>query len=114
MIHDLITGLMLLIGAVFVFSASIGLLRFPDVYTRMHSASKAGTVGSGVLLLALAVYSMEFSVFSRALAGIAFFLITAPISAHLIARVAYITGTKPWKGTAIDQYAANVRKKKVK
>lgn len=114
MIHDFVAGLLLLIGAVFILSASIGLLRFPDVYTRMHSASKAGTVGSGVLLLALAVYSMEFSVVSRALAGIAFFLITAPISAHLIARVAYITGTKPWKGTVIDDYAANVNEKKQK
>ena len=110
MIQDYFAGIMLLGGAIFVLSASVGLLRFPDLYTRMHSASKAGTVGSGVLLLALAVHSLEFSVFSRAMAGIAFFLITAPISAHLIARVAYITGTKPWKGTVIDEYAGNAKK----
>ena len=110
MIHDYFASIMLLIGAIFILSASIGVIRFPDLYTRMHSASKAGTVGSGLILLALAVHSLEFSVLSRALAGIAFFLLTAPISAHLIARVAYITGNKPWKGTIIDQYAGNAKK----
>ena len=110
-VSDIIVGIMLLIGATFVLSASIGLLRFPDVYTRMHSASKAGTLGSGVVLIALAVYSGEMSVFWRALAGIVFFLLTAPVSAHLIARVAYLTGTKPWSGTVIDEYGKSTQKK---
>ena len=110
-ISDIVVGLMLLVGATFVLTASIGVLRFPDVYTRMHSASKAGTLGSGVVLLALGIYSAELSVFSRALAGIAFFLLTAPISAHLIARAAYLTGTKPWQGTVIDEYAKNSEEK---
>ena len=109
-ISDILVGLLLLTSATFVLTASIGLIRFPDVYTRMHSASKAGTLGSGVALLALALYSAEFSVVSRALAGILFFLLTAPISAHLVARVAYLTGTKPWKGTVIDEYGPNAQK----
>ncbi len=47
-----ITALLLLVGALFALAAAIGLVRLPDLYTRMHSASKAGTVGSGLLLLA--------------------------------------------------------------
>ena len=110
MISDVFVGLLLLLGAVFVLTASIGMLRFPDVYTRMHSASKAGTLGSGIALLALALHSGEFDVFTRALAGIIFFLLTTPVTAHLVAKAAYSTGTKPWKGTVIDEYANSMEK----
>ncbi|PLW76982.1 Na+/H+ antiporter subunit G [Cohaesibacter celericrescens] len=109
MFSDILVGILLLISATFVLTASIGVMRFPDVYTRMHSASKAGTLGSGVALLALALYSGELSIVTRALAGIVFFLLTAPVSAHLIARVAYLTGTRPWKGTVIDEYGASTK-----
>lgn len=111
MISDIIVGLLLLVSATFVLTASIGMLRFPDVFTRMHSASKAGTLGSGVALLALAIHSAELDVVSRALAGIIFFLLTAPISAHLVARAAYLSGTKPWQGTVMDEYGSNAEKK---
>nr|WP_319389718.1 monovalent cation/H(+) antiporter subunit G [uncultured Cohaesibacter sp.] len=110
MVFDIFVGLLLLLGAVFVLTASIGMLRFPDVYTRMHSASKAGTLGSGIALLALALHSGEFDVFSRALAGIVFFLLTTPITTHLVAKAAYSTGTKPWGGTVIDEYAESREK----
>ena len=69
-------------------------------------------MGSGVGLLALALHSADMSVSSRAIAGILFFLLTAPISAHLVARVAYISGIKPWKGTVIDEYGENIEKGK--
>ncbi|WP_316858077.1 monovalent cation/H(+) antiporter subunit G [uncultured Cohaesibacter sp.] len=110
-VSDIIVGLLLLVSACFVLTASLGLLRFPDVFTRMHSASKAGTLGSGVALLALAVHSAELDVATRALAGIVFFLLTAPVSAHLVARAAYLSGTKPWKGTVIDEYGGDEQKK---
>lgn len=105
-ILEAISGVLVVIGAVFVLVASIGILRFPDVYTRMHAASKAGTLGSGLMLLALAINSLELGVVSRALAGIVFFLLTAPISAHLLARAAYVVGYKPWEGTVRDDYKA--------
>ncbi|GAB5376332.1 MAG: hypothetical protein AcusKO_27940 [Acuticoccus sp.] len=77
------------------------MVRLNDLYMRMHAASKAGTLGSGVLLVALAVYSGETSVVLRALAGVVFFLLTAPISAHLLARAAYSVGYKPCDLTGV-------------
>ncbi|MDQ0315108.1 monovalent cation/H(+) antiporter subunit G [Amorphus orientalis] len=101
-IIDVIVGIMLLIGAFFALVAAIGLVRLDDVYMRMHAASKAGTLGSGVLLLALAVDSQQLDVVTRAIAGVVFFLLTAPLSAHLLARAAYLVGYRPCKATYRD------------
>jgi len=104
MILQILCGLLLVIGALFTLIAAIGLFRFPDLYTRMHAASKAGTLGSGVMLLALALAAPDISTVSRAIAGIVFFLLTAPVSSHLLARAAHLVGYTPWKGTIIDDY----------
>ncbi|NNG73645.1 monovalent cation/H(+) antiporter subunit G [Rhizobium laguerreae] len=87
-----ITALLLIVGALFALAAAIGLVRLPDLYTRMHSASKAGTVGSGLLLLAAGLYSQDLAILARAIASFIFFLLTAPVSAHLLARVAHRSG----------------------
>ena len=102
---DIITGLIIIVGAVFTLVAALGILRFPDLYSRTHAASKAGTLGSGLLLLALAVYAGDLGVATRALAAFVFLLLTAPIAAHLLARAAYFVGHKPWSGTQIDDLA---------
>lgn len=102
---DYITGIMLLIGALFALAAAIGILRFPDFYSRMHPASKAGTLGSGVMLIALAIHIGETSVAMRAIAGVIFFLLTAPVSAHLLTRAAYLAGYPMWKGSVVDAMA---------
>jgi multicomponent Na+:H+ antiporter subunit G len=88
----IVTAILALGGAGFALVAAIGLNRFPDVYSRMHAASKAGTVGSGLLLLAVGVHSGELSVLARALAGFFFFVLTAPVSAHLLAVAALKAG----------------------
>ena len=103
---QVVGGLLLVVGAGFALIATIGLLRFPDVYTRMHAASKAGTLGSGVALIALALYSQELDVVTRAIAGVVFFLLTAPVSAHLLARAAYLAGYRPCAATRLDAMAA--------
>ncbi|MBX4993631.1 multicomponent Na+:H+ antiporter subunit G [Rhizobium binae] len=87
-----VTAVLLIAGAFFALAAATGLVRLPDLYTRMHSASKAGTVGSGLLLFAAGLYSQDPAVIARALAGFVFFLLTAPVSAHLLARAAHHSG----------------------
>lgn len=79
----------LLLGALFVLLAVIGVLRLPDILTRMHAASKAGVVGGGLILLAVAILSFEFAVALRAMIGVGFLLLTTPLAAHLLARGAY-------------------------
>ena len=110
-LQDIIVGLLLLTGSFFAFVASVGLLRLKDVYMRMHAASKAGTLGSGLMLLGLAVFAVELDVVTRAVAGIVFFLLTTPVSTHLLARAAYLAGYKPCSETEIDAYADRVKLK---
>ena len=105
---DIIVGFLLVIGAFFTLVAAVGLIRLDDVYMRMHAASKAGTLGSCVLLLALAVDSQQLDVVTRAIAGVVFFLLTAPISAHLLARAAYLVGYRPCKATYRDALADTI------
>ena len=99
---DILTGLIMIGGALFTLIAAVGMLRFPDVYSRSHAASKAGTLGSGLMLLALAVYAGDLGVTTRAFAAFVFLLLTAPIAAHLLVRAAYYVGHPAWSGTVID------------
>ncbi|KKC39836.1 cation:proton antiporter [Devosia epidermidihirudinis] len=80
---------LMLVGAAFCLLASVGVLRLPDLLTRMHAASKAGAVGGGLILLAVAVLSFDPAVAVRAIIGVVFILITTPLSAHLLARASY-------------------------
>ncbi len=102
LIASLLVAGIVLAGAVITLAAAIGLLRFPDLYTRMHAASKAGTVGSCLLLLAAGLHAAEIHVMMRALAGIAFFILTAPVSAHLLAKAAHAIGYRMTRDTVRD------------
>lgn len=88
----LATAILVLSGCAFALIAAIGINRLPDVYTRMHAASKAGTVGSGLLLLAVGIHAGDLATLARALAGFFFFILTAPVSAHLLAKAAHQVG----------------------
>ncbi len=98
-----IVALMIIIGAAFSLIAALGLIRFPDVYTRMHAASKAGTLGSGVVLIALGIYSDDIGTLTRSFAGVIFFLLTAPISAHLLAKASYAVGYRMSELSVVDE-----------
>lgn len=99
----IICSLLMVGGSVFSLLAALGILRLPDVYTRMHAASKAGTVGSGLMLLSVGLYSGDTSVFLRAFAGVIFFVLTAPIGAHLLARAAHSARYKLADVTVADE-----------
>jgi multicomponent Na+:H+ antiporter subunit G len=95
-------GLLIVVGGFFSLTAAIGLVRLPDLYTRMHAASKAGTVGSCVMLIALAIHSDSLAISLRALAGVGFFLLTSPVSAHLLAKAAHKAGYALWASSVRD------------
>lgn len=108
MLQDLaiyLGGCLLVAGAVFTLLAAVGVIRLPDLYTRMHAASKAGAVGGGLILLAVAVVGQDAAVSMRAIIGIVFLLLTTPISAHLLARASYISGYRASNATLIDELA---------
>lgn len=104
-----VAGCLLVIGGLFCLAAAVGLVRFPDFYSRMHPAAKAGTLGSCVALVALALVAGDAGIVTRALAGVVFFLLTAPISAHLLARAAYLSGYRMGNESKVDELAPHVR-----
>lgn len=97
---EILTVLLLAIGVFFTVVSSIGLVRLPDLYTRVHAAGKAGTLGIVGVLLGVGVYYITNpAVVLTMLALIAFFFLTAPAAAHMIDRAAFLTGVKPMEGT---------------
>lgn len=96
--------LFMIAGTVFMLVAAIGLLRLPDLYTRMHAVTKAGTLGIGLVLVAAAVAFAEVSVVARVFVALLFVLLTAPVSAHMIGRAGYFSNVPLWKETAFDQW----------
>ena len=82
--------------------ASIGIIRLPDLYCRMQAASKAGTLGVALLVLAVAVYFNTIAFWTLAATIVVFLLLTAPIAGHLIARSAYFVDVPRWGGTTRD------------
>lgn len=89
-------------GAIFVLLAALGIVRMPDLYLRISVTTKAATLGVGLILVATALYFLEASVTTRALAIVFFLFLTAPISAHLIGKASYFVGIPLWRKTVID------------
>lgn len=100
---EAVSTVLLLIGAAFLLLAAIGLVRMPDLFTRMSAATKGTTLGVGCMLLAVGVYFPGLGITTRALAGIGFFVVTAPVAAHMIGRAAYFVGVPLWEGTVRDE-----------
>jgi len=88
--NELVVSALLWIAGAFTLIAGIGVLRFPDVYMRMHAATKAGTVGVISSLLALAIYFDDPAIRVRALLVALFLCITAPIVGHVLSRASLL------------------------
>jgi multicomponent Na+:H+ antiporter subunit G len=100
---EILSAILLIVGALFMVVASVGLVRMPDLFLRMSATTKAATLGVGFILLAVAVYFQDFGTTTRALATIVFLLITAPVAAHMLGRAAYANGVPLWEGTLRDE-----------
>lgn len=101
--QTIISGILLLIGSILMLLASIGVVRMPDVFLRMSASTKAATLGVILLMLAIAIHFNDLGVSTRALGIVIFIILTGPISAHMIARAAYIRGAHIWSETKIDE-----------
>lgn len=91
-VFEVLAAVMIAGGAVFMLVAALGVFRLPDLLMRMHAATKAGTLGAGLLLVAVALFYGELGLTTRAVATIFFLLLTAPVAAHAIGRAAYYSG----------------------
>ncbi len=101
--REWLTSVFMLIGAAFMLVAAIGVWRFPDVLTRMQAAAKAGTLGIGFIMLAVAVHFGQLAVTAHAAVILLFFVLTSPVGAHRIGRAAHRIGVPLWEGTHRDE-----------
>jgi multicomponent Na+:H+ antiporter subunit G len=104
---DVIKAGLILSGAIFMLLASLGVLRLPDLLTRMHATTKAATLGASLIMLAVALHFSQVAVVARALGVILFIMVTAPVAAHVIGRAGYFVGSRLWDGTVKDELRPN-------
>jgi multicomponent Na+:H+ antiporter subunit G len=105
MLLEVLTALAMITGTFFMVVTGIGLVRFPDVYTRMHAAGKAGTVGVALLILAPTIYfaaSEPFTCF-RGVLAIVFQFLTTPGATYLLAHACYATRYPLHERTELDE-----------
>lgn len=100
---DWLSGALIIAGATLAMLAGVGVLRMPDVFTRMQASTKASTLGLGCLLAGVALRNPEFSFVARAVSIAAFMLLTTAVAAHVIARAAARSGSPLWEGTLVDE-----------
>ncbi|KTD23209.1 monovalent cation/H(+) antiporter subunit G [Legionella londiniensis] len=79
----------LIAGAGLILIASLGILRMPDLYLRMHASAKAGTLGAGLVLGGAVLFFADWLVAIELLMAIFFLILTAPVAFHLLGRAGY-------------------------
>lgn len=100
--EQVLSRILMLIGAAFMLITALGVLRLPDLFMRMHSNTKSATLGVFCIMMGLSLHFGDFSTFVRALAVVLFLVVTAPVAAQMIARAAYFSGVTLWEGTLSD------------
>jgi multicomponent Na+:H+ antiporter subunit G len=109
-VREVAAAALLVIGAAFSLSGAVGIVRMPDVYTRMQCSSKTITMGALPVLVAVAVAKGPFSTYGgRALAVGVLLVIVSPLASHALARAAYKAGIPLWEGSVVDQAAERRR-----
>jgi multicomponent Na+:H+ antiporter subunit G len=104
---DIVTTVMWFAGSAFALLAAVGVLRMPDVFTRMQASTKASTLGLACLLLGTAIQLGDFAAFIRVASIGAFVLLTTPVAGHVIARASYLADIPLWEGTVLDERRAS-------
>lgn len=111
MVDQIQTGIviaLIVVGCVFLSIGTIGLLRFPNVYNRMHATSKPTTLGTAAVFLAGFAHFGPFGAGLPSLIGIVFLFLTVPTGAHMISRSAErigvpFLGSVTWPGRTSDE-----------
>lgn len=108
--NETIGSILVVVGLAFDFFGCLGLIRFPDVYNRLQASAKCITLGTCGILVGLICFKGFTPTGIKAFLCLVFIILTAPVSAHAIARAAYRSGVKPWSGTVMDDYGNDLDK----
>ncbi len=104
---DILELFALATGVGFCLLAAIGVVRMPDVYTRMQASTKAGTLGIALIVASVGLHFRDAVTMLHSGLVIGFLFLTAPVASHLIARAAYVLGSASWRGSVIDEMAGH-------
>jgi multicomponent Na+:H+ antiporter subunit G len=99
-VAELIGSILVLIGAFFLFSAGLGLMRMPDAYTRIQAGTKATTLGNVLVVAGIAFYHPDWTF--RLILVALFVLLTNPVSSHALSRAAHAIRTQMTPATVSD------------
>lgn len=103
-------------GVIFSLVTALGLIRLPDVYTRIHAASKSSTLGVMSILLGVYIHFwlIDEVVAPQLIIALVFLFMTSPVAGHMIGRASYMTGIKVTQETVQDDLEKAIKKKKAK
>ena len=101
---DIIGLIFISVGLAFDVFGCLGLVRLPDIYNRLHAATKCVTLGTCSILLGTFIMMGWTAAGVKALLCIVFLILTSPVAAHAIARAAHRSGIKLWEGSICDRY----------
>ena len=99
---DILVTILLVIGFIFVFGGTVGIIRFPDFYARLHAAGKIDTLGSLAMMTALALFAMKDPTLLNVLTGLkilfcmVFVFLASPTATHAIVDAGIRAGLRPW------------------
>lgn len=105
---DFIAALLILLGCGLCFGAAVSLVRFPDVHAKLHAITKPQVLGMTVICLGVALDVRTWWAFSVALLTIGLQLLTAPVSANMVARTSYRSGIIPSRLLHVDDLAEDL------
>ena len=98
-----IVALMFVVGGLFfMFVGTVGLVRLPDLYNRLHAASKCSTLGLLGLLMGAVFHIGTPAMLTKAVLVILFAFVATPVGSHMLAKAALLTRTPTWPGTKRD------------
>ena len=101
--NEIVVSVLLVLGSFFMFLAGLGTFRFPDLYSRMHAATKASSFGIGLMLAGFILYDFSWYLFIESVLIMLFIFITAPVAAHMLGRVGYMLNVPQYEKTVVDE-----------
>ena len=100
---EILIVICLITGTFFTLVASLGIFRMPDIYMRIHAATKAGTVGIGMTLLAVILFFTDAAVTSRVVGIMLFIIMTTPAAAHMLGKIVLKSDYRMWRNTNSEE-----------
>lgn len=107
MIIEVVSSIFLFTGSVFMLISALGIVRLPDLYTRMHAATKASSLGIMLILASLCIYFFTWVLLMKAILSVVFIFATVPVASHLLAGTGHMLNVKKWKNTVADEWQDN-------